>query len=247
MFSTSIAHDDGVCPPVWDIILGRGGDGMILERARFDVARYGKIMSEKGLVTGTGGNLSIREGDLVAISPSAVDYSLIMPEDVVVTDMKGVVVEGRLKPSSEIPLHLAVYGSRQDVLSVVHTHSPKACVMACLGWEIPVFHYLVALAGKKVPVAPYALFGTDGLARNVVDSLGEEKAVLMANHGLLAVGKDLPEAFRLAETVEVVAGIYASVKSLGEPKLLTEAETEALARAFAEYDSVSRGNKPGRI
>ncbi len=105
----------------------------------------------------------------------------------------------------------------------------------------------MALAGKKIPLAPYALFGTDELARKVVDSLGEEKAVLMANHGLLVVGKDLPEAFRLAETVEVVAGIYATVKSLGEPALLTGSQTEALAKAFAEYDSVSRENRPGTL
>ncbi|MDO9508372.1 MAG: class II aldolase/adducin family protein [Thermovirgaceae bacterium] len=213
---------------------------MLLERARFEIVRFGNKLLDKGLVTGTGGNLSIRSGDLVAVSPSAVEYGEMSPENIVVTDMSGAVVEGELRPSSETPLHLAVYRSRPDVLSVVHTHSPYACVMACLGWEIPVFHYLVALAGRKVPVAPYALFGTEEHASCAVRAMGGGNAVLLSNHGLLAVGRTLPEAFRVAETVEFVSMVYSLARNLGEPRLLSDDEIDAVSGAFGRYDSVNR-------
>jgi len=213
---------------------------MLLERARFEIVRFGKKLHEKGLVTGTGGNLSLRECDLVAVSPSAVEYDAMIPEDVVITDMSGAVVEGRLSPSSETHLHLAVYGSRPDVFSVVHTHSPYACVMACLGWEIPVFHYLVALAGRRIPVAPYALFGTEELANGALRAMGDGNAVLLSNHGLVAVGKDLPGAFRIAETVEFVSMVYSLARNLGDPKILSDDETDAVTEAFRRYDSVNR-------
>lgn len=213
---------------------------MLLERARFEIVRFGKKLLDKGLVTGTGGNLSLREGDLVAVSPSAVEYDAMIPEDVVVTDMGGRVVEGRLSPSSETHLHLAIYGSRPDVLSVVHTHSPYACVMACLGWEIPVFHYLVALAGRSIPVAPYALFGTEALAAGAVRAMGDGHAVLLSNHGLVAAGKNLSGAFRVAETVEFVSMVYSLARNLGEPRILSDDETDAVKNAFKRYDTVNR-------
>ena len=213
---------------------------MLLESARLEIVKFGKKLLDKGLVTGTGGNLSLREGNLVAVSPSAVEYDAMIPEDVVVTDMSGKVVEGCLTPSSETHLHLAVYGSRPDIFSVVHTHSPYACVMACLGWEIPVFHYLVAVAGRKVPVAPYALFGTEELASGAVRAMGGGNAVLLSNHGLIAAGGTLPAAFRVAETVEFVSMVYSHVRSLGEPKLLSENEIDAVFEAFGKYDTVNR-------
>ncbi|GAB6280167.1 MAG: L-fuculose-phosphate aldolase [Thermovirga sp.] len=213
---------------------------MLLESARLEIVKFGKKLLDKGLVTGTGGNLSLREGNLVAVSPSAVEYDAMIPEDVVVTDMSGKVVEGCLTPSSETHLHLAVYGSRPDIFSVVHTHSPYACVMACLGWEIPVFHYLVALAGKSIPVAPYALFGTKDLAGGAVRVMGDGNAVLLSNHGLVAAGKDLPGAFRIAETVEFVSMVYSLAKNLGEPKILSDDDTDSVLEAFGRYDSLNR-------
>ncbi len=213
---------------------------MLLERERSEIVKFGKKLLEKGLITGTGGNLSIRSGGLVAVSPGAVEYGGMDPEDVVVTDMKGAVIEGHLIPSSETPLHLAVYRARPDILSVVHTHSPYACVMASLGWEIPVFHYLVAVAGRKVPVAPYALFGTEELASGAVRAMGGGNAVLLSNHGLIAAGGTLPAAFRVAETVEFVSMVYSHVRSLGEPKLLSENEIDAVFEAFGKYDTVNR-------
>lgn len=213
---------------------------MLLERERNDIVRFGRKLLDRGLVTGTGGNLSLRKGDLAAVSPSAVEYEAMTPEDVVVTDMCGRVVEGHLSPSSETHLHLALYASRPDILSVVHTHSPFACVMACLGWEIPVFHYLVAIAGRKVPVAPYALFGTAELAEGAVAAMGYGNAVLLSNHGLVAAGRTLPDAFRVAETVEFVSMVYSNVRSLGRPGILSDEEIDAVSEAFRKYDSVNR-------
>ena len=161
-------------------------------------------------------------------------------EDVVVTDLRGEIVEGGLAPSSELNLHLAIFRARPDVFSVIHTHSPYACVMACLGWEIPVFHYLVALAGRSVPVAPYSLFGTEDLAGGAVRAMGDGNAVLLSNHGLVAAGKDLSGAFRVAETVEFVSMVYSLARNLGEPRILSDEETGSVIEAFRRYDSVNR-------
>jgi len=210
---------------------------MMLESARYEIVLYGRKLLESGLVTGTGGNLSIRSGRFAALSPSCVEYGLMKPEDVVVVDMDGRVQDGRLKPTSEMFLHLALYLSRPDITAVVHTHSPYACVMACLGREIPVFHYLVALAGRRIPVAPYACFGTPEFARSAAGSMGEGKAVLLANHGMVSVGRSLSEAFRIAENVEFAAMVYSRALALGEPRVLSEAEVDRVMDALKDYGS----------
>ena len=119
-------------------------------------------MVESGLTTGTGGNLSMldRKSGRVAVSPSGIEYGALQPDDVVLTDLDGNIIDGDCKPSSELGFHLTLYNQRSDVRAVVHTHSPYAPTIACLGWEIPAVHYLVGFAGKKVPIAPYATFGT---------------------------------------------------------------------------------------
>jgi len=210
---------------------------MMLESARYEIVLFGRKLLESGLVTGTGGNLSVRSGRFAALSPSGVEYGLMKPEDVVVVDMDGRVKDGRLKPTSEMSLHLALYLSRPDIAAVVHTHSPYACVMACLGREIPVFHYLVALAGRKIPVAPYACFGTPELARSAAGSMGDGKAVLLANHGMVSVGRSLSGAFRIAETVEFAAMVYSKALTLGEPRVLSDAEVDRVMDALKDYGS----------
>ncbi|MDX2440800.1 MAG: class II aldolase/adducin family protein [Desulfobacterales bacterium] len=133
---------------------------MQMETERKAVVHFGLKMVESGLTTGTGGNLSIidRNSGRVAVSPSGIEYAALQPEDVVLTDLDGNIQEGDCKPSSELGFHLSVYRQRQDVQAVVHTHSPYATTIACLGWEIPAVHYLVGFAGEKVPIAPYATF-----------------------------------------------------------------------------------------
>jgi len=210
---------------------------MRLLKQRNDIVRFGKKLVTSGLTVATGGNLSVadrREG-LVAISPSGVDYFAMKPSQVTVVTVEGKKVEGRGNPSSELPLHLALYRKRNDVEAVVHTHSLYATTVASLGWEIPAFHYLVGFSGKKVPIAPYATFGSDELARNVAQALKEFNAVLMASHGLVTVGESLEGAFTVAEIVEYLSRVYCQVKTLGEPPLLPDEEMARVIEKFKQY------------
>jgi L-fuculose-phosphate aldolase len=204
---------------------------------RREIVRYGNRMVASGLTSGTGGNLSVRntEEDMVAVSPSGVPYDLVTPEQVAVVNFRGERVEGEEKPSSEFRFHLAIYEKRRDVRAVVHTHSPYATTMACLHWEIPAVHYMVGVAGKRVPVAPYATFGTEELAENLVDTLAGYNATLLANHGLVAVGRDLPAAFAVAEEIEFVARIYYQTRCVGLPPIIPETEMERVLEKFKSY------------
>jgi L-fuculose-phosphate aldolase len=210
---------------------------MQLETERKTVVRFGLKMVESGLTTGTGGNLSIidRNSGRVAVSPSGIEYDALQPEDVVLTDLDGKILDGDCKPSSELGFHLSVYRQRQDVHAMVHTHSPYATTIACLGWEIPAVHYLVGFAGKKVPIAPYATFGTPELARNVAENIEEYNVLLLANHGLLAVGRNMDAAFAAAEEIEFVARIYYQTRSIGKPVILPEEEMETVLEKFKTY------------
>jgi len=210
---------------------------MLLKNERETVVRFGNKLITSGLTTGTGGNLSIlnREQGIAAISPSGMEYSEMKLEDVVILDMDGNVVEGRKKPSSEYGFHLALYKKRMDVCSVVHTHSPYATTMACLHWEIPAVHYLVGFSGDKVPVAPYATFGTEELAQNITMTIKNYNAVLMANHGMLAVGDSISRAFAVAEEIEFVARIYYQTKCVGLPPLIPKKEMDRVLEKFKTY------------
>ncbi len=210
---------------------------MALTEDREEIVRFGRRLLAAGLTTGTGGNLSImrpRNG-LVAISPSGIEYGEMTADDVPVTDLLGTVVEGKRRPSSELEFHLALYRKRPDIRAVVHTHSVYATTMACLNWEIPAVHYLVAFSGPKVPLAPYATFGTPELARNIAESIGSCNAVLLANHGLVAVGESLSAAFAVAEEIELVARIYYQAKCIGEPVVLPEEEMSRVIHRFRSY------------
>ncbi len=210
---------------------------MRMEEERNEVVAFGNKMIATGLTTGTGGNVSVfnREEGLIAVSPSALDYADTRPEDVVLVSLEGEVVDGTRKPSSETPLHLAHYRIRPDVCGVAHTHSVFATTIATLRWEIPPMHYLVAFSGRKVPIAPYATHGTEELARVTSEAIGRENAVLMANHGLIAVGVDLAAAFATAEIVELMAQVYYQAKCIGEPVNLTDAEMNDVLAGFADY------------
>jgi L-fuculose-phosphate aldolase len=210
---------------------------MRLEEERIQVVEYGKKLITAGLTAGTGGNLSVlsKETGLLAISPSGFDYFKTMPEDVVVSDLMGHIVEGKRKPSVELPLHIALYDRRADVSAVVHTHSVYATTVACLQWELPAFHYLIGYSGKKVPLAPYATFGSEELAKNVADTIEDYNAVLMANHGVVCVGKGIAAAFNLAEVIELMARIYCQAKSIGEPVILSDQEMVHVLREVKSY------------
>lgn len=213
---------------------------MLLGTEREAVARYGREMLAAGLTAGSGGNLSCSGPDrrLIAISPSGIAYEAVTPEDVVVMDKSGRRVEGYRQPSSELAFHLALYQNRPDVGAVVHTHSVYATAMACLKREIPPIHYLIGFAGNKVPVAPYATFGTDALARNLLEAMGDRyNGALLANHGVVTVGRDLKAAFTAAESVEFVARLWLLCAGAGEPAVLSESE---MARVMEKLETYGR-------
>jgi len=211
---------------------------MILQKERNAIVAFGKKLLTSGLTAGTGGNLSVanRRKNLIAVTPSGVDYLEMSPEDVVLVGMEGGLIEtSKYKPSSELLFHLALYRRRQDIQAVVHTHSVYATTLASLGWEIPPFHYLVAYSGKKVPLASYATFGSEQLARNVAEAIGDNNAVLMESHGVVTVGATLAKAFEAAEIIEYVARVYYLAKNLGEPAILSDEEMKKVIEKFKGY------------
>ncbi len=210
---------------------------MLMLRQRQEIVEYGLRMVRSGLTTGSGGNLSVLDPaqNLIAVSPSGIDYHEMTAADVVVVDRSGLTIDGHLKPSSELNFHLALYEARPEITAIVHTHSVYATTMACLQWEIPAVHYLVAFCGNKVPLAPYATFGSKELASGIVSSIGSYNAVLLANHGLVSVGVDMPSSFNVAEEIELVARIYYQAKSIGRPVLVDELEMERVVKKFSSY------------
>ena len=210
---------------------------MLMENERKLIVEYGKLLVTKGLTTGTGGNISIfdKEKKYFAISPSGIDYFETEPEDVVIMDLDGKVVEGERKPSSEWMMHLIFYKKRDDVEAVVHTHSRFSSTISCMRWDIPALHYYVAFAGKTIPCAKYASYGTQELADNAFEGMGEGKAALLANHGLITIGRSVKEAFLIAEMSEEMAEYYYRTKSIGEPVLLDEKEMENMLVRFKSY------------
>lgn len=210
---------------------------MLLERTRQEVARAAKEIYRLGLVRGTAGNVSARDPETgyLAITPSAVPYDAIGPEEIVVLNAEGEVVEGRVRPSTEVPMHASVYRARSWARGIVHTHSVYATTFACLGEEIAAAHYLVAFAGRRIPVARYAPYGTPELGRAAVEAMSDARAVLLQNHGVLAAGRTVSEAVTLAETVEYVAEIYYRARAIGTPVILPGDEIDRLHRRFETY------------
>jgi L-fuculose-phosphate aldolase len=193
-------------------------------------------MVTSGLTTGSGGNISVLdEAGQVAITPSGIVYHDLTPEQIVVTDRSGNPVGQGLKPSSELGFHLALYDRRPDIRAVVHTHSVYATTFACLREEIPAVHYLVGFCGHSVKVAPYATFGTPELAAGITATIGDDQAVLLANHGLVAVGPTLPRAFAVAEEIELVARLYYQTRAIGTPHILPKAEMNTVLEKFKGY------------
>ena len=172
---------------------------MLMEEERKLVAEYGRKMSTDGLARGTAGNISIYNPELglMAISPSGLGYFDTTPEDVCVCDLDGKVADGTRKPSSEHGLHAAFYKEKasQGCLAIVHTHSDYATTLACMGEPIRAVHYVIATAGtNEIPICGYTTFGTPELAEMAVKACTHGNAVLLANHGLVAFGKDLKDA-----------------------------------------------------
>jgi L-fuculose-phosphate aldolase len=179
--------------------------------------------------------VSVREGDLVAVTPSGVRYAALTPELVGVHRLDGAAVEAPLAASSELPLHLAVYAARPEAGAVVHTHSPAATALSALADEVPAVHYYAAMFGGPVLVAPYARYGTDELARNAVRALRDRTGCLLGNHGAVTVGPDLATAHDKSVYLEWLCDVYLRASSAGTPRLLPAAEIAAVAAKLTGY------------
>lgn len=190
-----------------------------------------------GMMPSKSGNLSVRHGAGFLITPAALPYAAMTPADIVAVDAQGTPTADALhRPSSEWRLHAAIYAARPEVGAVVHTHSPRATALSCTRRGIPAFHYMVLLAGGPLRCAKHATFGTAELARECVKALADRRAVLLANHGAVAVGANLAAAVTLAFEVENLAGQYLDLRAAGlKPVLLTKKELAEAAAQFADY------------
>ena len=188
------------------------------------------------LMAGTWGNLSVRvDKGRVLITPSGVEKTALRPGDLLLMRLDGKVLKGRLRPTTETAMHLKIYNVRKDVGAVIHTHSPYALVFAVRGEEIPVITVEAASAiGHRIGITRYVRPGSPEMAGEVVETLGDGWAVLVRNHGVVAVGKDLDEAFHTALLVEEEARTYYLARMLGRVEPLQPGEVEALRRGFLE-------------
>jgi L-fuculose-phosphate aldolase len=209
--------------------------GADLQSIKDELVACGVRLLGKGLLTQTSGNLSIRlSAEAIAITPTSIEYDKMKPDDIVVCSLDGTVLEGDRAPSSETPLHAAVYRHRSDISAIVHTHSVHVTTLAILGTPIPAVHYIIAsLHTTTVPVTPYATYGTPELATNVRDTFQAPcMAVLIANHGMVAGGRTLKQAADGAETTEILAGYYYRSLAVGQPNVLTASQMDEV---FAKY------------
>lgn len=209
---------------------------MTEQEARAAIVATMHQLDAKGLNRGTSGNVSVRWEGGMLVTPSGIVPDALTPESIVFIGADGARREGELKPSSEWPMHMGIYTRRPDAGAVVHCHARHSTILACAGKEIPPMHYMVAVGGgSSVPLAPYATFGSDELARSVVDTLDGRRACLMANHGLIAIGHDLRFAFAVAEEIEEQAAVYCGTLQIGRTVLLDEAEMARILTAFGGY------------
>ena len=208
---------------------------MLLPGAREAIVTTCRELSSAGLVVGTAGNVSVREGDLVAVTPSGLRYAELTAELVGVHRLDGAPVEAPLAPTRELPLHLAIYAAMPAVRTIVHTHSPAATALSTLVDEVPAVHYYVAMFGGPVPVTPYATYGTDELAANAVHALRDRTACLLGNHGAVIVGDDLVGTHEKSVYLEWLCDVYLRARAAGNPRILPAAEIAAVAVKMAGY------------
>lgn len=188
-----------------------------------------------GFNRGTSGNIGVRCGAHLLVTPSGVPARRLTPESMVLVAPDGQVV-GAGRPSSEWRFHRDILAARPDVHAVVHVHSPFATTLACLGIEIPPFHYMIAVAGgTTIRCAPYALFGTQALSDHALVALRERKACLLANHGMIALGRDLEDAMAVCTEVESLCEQYWRARQLGEPAHLSGDEMQRVLDKFKTY------------
>jgi L-fuculose-phosphate aldolase len=197
----------------------------MLDAERGAVAAAARRLAGSGLVLGTAGNVSARSDTLVAVTPTGATLAELTAEEVVVVDLEGAAVHGDYAPTSELALHLGAY-RRYQAGAVVHAHSPVGTALACVLEELPLIHYQMLALGGPVRVAPYATFGTAELAQLTLDALEDRAAVLMANHGMLALGPDLDAAVDNALLLEWACELYWRAAAVGRPRTLDSGQAQ---------------------
>ena len=203
-----------------------------MQALREQVAEAANRLAALGLVQGTNGNVSARRDDRVAITPTGAELAALRPQDITVVDLDGGVVDGPLAPTSELDMHLGVY-ARFESGAVAHTHAPVATALSCVLDELPCVHYEMLMLGGTVRVAPYATFGTRELAAGAVAALEGRTAALLANHGTLVHAVDVATAVRLTQLLEWSCTVYWRARSIGEPRVLSEQDLQAVVEAAA--------------
>lgn len=192
-------------------------------------------MNRAGINRGKSGNVAARYGGGFLVTPSAMDYASMTPDDVVFVRMDGT-FDGARKPSTEWQMHRDIFAARPEIDAVLHAHPPFATALACLRKGVPAFHYMVAMAGgADIRCSSYATFGTPELSAAAVQALDERLACLLANHGLLALGASLTKALALAVEVETLCEQYIRALQVGEPVLLDAVEMARVLRKFESY------------
>jgi len=200
-------------------------------------------LDEQGLNRGTSGNLSARFGDGMLITPSGMGAEGLTEDDIVFVHMDGT-SRGRWQPSSEWLFHRDIYAQRPEFGAVVHTHSVAATALACRRKAIPPFHYMIALiGGDNIRCAKYATFGTQQLSDHALLALRGRKACLLSNHGMIATGADLAEAYKITVEVETLSEMYLLALQAGEPVLLSAEEFKAAQNRFAGYGQAAEAKQ----
>jgi L-fuculose-phosphate aldolase len=201
-----------------------------LDPEREAVAAAARRLAAEGLVLGTAGNVSVRSGELVAVTPTGAVLAELESDQVVVVNLDGEPVHGEYAPTSEIDLHLGAY-RRHQAGAVVHAHSPVSTALACVLDELPLIHYQMLALGGPIRVARYATFGTPELARLTLDALEGRAAALMANHGMIAVGPDLDTAVDNGLLLEWACELYWRAAAVGRPRALDAGQAQAFIDA----------------
>ena len=215
---------------------------MTEDQARMLMVEAVRRLDALGMNRGSTGNLSLRWGEGMLITPTGMGAQDLRAQDLVWLGWDGT-ARGDWAPSSEWAFHQAAYRARADCHALVHTHSVNATALACLERALPPFHYMVAVAGgHDVPCVPYHLFGSEALAQAVGQSLAARDACLLAHHGLVALGDTLARAMKVAQEVEALCEVYLRACAVAEPARLSAAQMDEVVARFARYGRAARGS-----
>ncbi|MBF8173386.1 class II aldolase/adducin family protein [Streptomyces olivaceus] len=215
----------------------RGRTAAAEERAWAELVATARRTVADGLVVGTSGNVSVRVGDTVLVTPSGLPYDRLTPDDATGVDLAGRQVLGTLVPTSELPMHLAVYNADPAARAVVHTHAVHATAVSLLVPELPPVHYMTAALGGPVRVAPYAAYGTGELARGMLDALAGRTGCLLQNHGTITYGTSLDQAYDRTAQLEWMCRLWLTAASVPgrAPSLLTDAQLAEASERLRGY------------